>query len=218
MSKQKEYVNKLCCGCSACVEVCPTNCINITSNTEGFYQAYYDPEKCINCKKCKTICSLNQIKLNSTKQAYAFVSYDNDIYMRSSSGGVFSHLAIEVLNKGGYICACGFDSDLRAKHMITKSNNDLDNLRRSKYVQSYIESIFPKIKELLQVGEDILFAGTPCQVGALKNYIGVDYENLLTIDLLCHGTPSPEMFFLNNLPRPYKPCSCQSRPCCRQCK
>lgn len=185
-----------CCGCSACLNICPHNAITMKENAEGFLYPYIDEEKCKNCGLCKKVCpSLNIENKNIKKPDCYAAMADDEIRLQSSSGGAFSIIASHILNNNGYVCGCTFDTDdLTAKHIIIDSINDLSKLRGSKYVQSNVQYSYKNIKTLINDGKFVLFSGTPCQVAALKAYLNKDYDNLLTIDILCHGVGSPKVY------------------------
>ena len=182
-----------CCGCSACYNICPKKAIKMVEDSEGFLSPIIDDEDCINCGQCLKSCPvLNMIKPKQAfeKECYAAMAND-EIRMKSSSGGVFTLLANFILDKGGYVCGAAFKNDWSVQHIIINKKEDLHKIRGSKYVQSEIGECFVKIKRLLKENKYVLFSGTPCQVTALKSFLKEDYDNLLTIDLLCHGVPSP---------------------------
>lgn len=191
-------VSELCCGCSACIHVCPRKCIIIKKNWEGFYKAYYDKDKCINCGKCHHVCPLINTVGTMIKISYAFVSLNKRYYDRSSSGGFFSHAAEYILSRGGSVFGCAYDSNLIPTHIEVDNSTNIDLLRRSKYIQSYLSNTFLQVKDRLLSDKLVLFVGTPCQVAGLKNFLSNKYDNLYTIDLICHGTPSID-FFLENI-------------------
>ena len=118
----------------------------------------------------------------------ATMHFSEEIRMKSSSGGMFSILANYVLEQGGYVCGAAWDKNWAVHHIIVDNKKDLEKLRKSKYLQSRMEDCYPKIKKLLDNGNKVLFSGTPCQVAGLKNYLVSDYENLITVDLVCKAT------------------------------
>lgn len=187
-----------CCGCTACANICPKNAITMKEDIEGFLYPTADKEKCINCDLCKKVCPiLNKKTQNENlKEAYVIRVKDENVLQTSTSGGFFTPLATEVLNKNGIIIGVGYGEDWKVEHLIvTKENeNILGQLRGSKYVQSYLGNIFSKIKNWLNENETVLFSGTPCQVYGLLNFLGKDYKNLITIDFVCHGVPSPKLW------------------------
>lgn len=190
-------VNLACCGCTSCSNICPQKCIEIKQDENGFWSAYYDEDKCINCDLCKKNCPMIKKIGNKSFKVYAAASDDVEIYSNSSSGGVFSHIARVVLGRKGIVYGCGYDNQLVPTHLAVVDYSDIEKLRRSKYVQSRIGETYKKIRENLNDGIEVLFAGTPCQVAGLKIFLGKQYEKLTTIDLICHGTPSSKMFASN---------------------
>lgn len=186
-----------CCGCGACKAVCPKNAITIKANEFGFDYPVIDETKCIDCKKCLNVCVFeNKPLLSKPESCYAGVSTNTDV-LASASGGVFASIATEFINDGGIAvgAALVFDGDkLNPCHFTADNLNDLKKLLGSKYVQSKTDEIFPKVKSLLEEKKNVLFSGTPCQTAALKSYLARDYDNLYTIDLICHGVPSRQMF------------------------
>ncbi len=190
---------KDCCGCMACVPVCPENCIAVTVDEEGFEYPVRDAARCTDCGKCTAVCPVvNKPKPASEDgfpKAYAAWSTDEKTRWESSSGGVFSELARIVFREGGVVFGAAFSDDFyRVHHIAVRSEADLCRLRGSKYVQSSTVGVFPQVKELLAQGRKVFFSGTPCQISALHNFIGVENENLITCDLLCYGVPSPLVF------------------------
>ncbi len=187
-----------CCGCGACANICPVGAIKIIQDKEGFYKPEIDENICVSCGKCLEICTIenNTFENNSKNpELYAAIA-DDSIRMKSSSGGAFSLIANEILDNNGIICGAAFSEDWRVEHIIIIDNKkDLEKLRGSKYVQSYIsETLFKQLKEYLDIGRLVLFTGVPCQVAGLKNYLNKDYPNLYTIDLICAYAPSPKVF------------------------
>ena len=189
-----EVLKEQCTGCMACYSACPAEAISIKQNKEGFYTPYIDTEKCINCGLCKKVCpQINNKNLLNKQPESCYAAYaDKELCKQSSSGGIFSLLAEYILDNNGYVCGAAFSEDFSSvKHIIIDDKNDLYKLRSSKYLQSFIGDVLKKIKTLLQIGKTVLFSGTPCQIAGLKSYLGQDYSNLITVDLLCHGAPSP---------------------------
>lgn len=188
-----------CTGCMSCLATCPHSAISVGQNEEGFYVPIIDELKCTNCELCKKTCPQNQItdEIENEKAepvVYAAVG-SNELAQKSSSGGLFSILSEYILEKNGYICGAAFSTDFKkAEHIIVDNIKDLAKLRTSKYLQSNVGNIYIKIKELLENNNYVLFSGTPCQVSGLKSYLKKDYEKLLTIDIVCHGTPSPKVW------------------------
>ncbi len=181
-----------CTGCGACENICPLNAIKLEENSEGFSYPNIDSTKCTNCGMCEKVCPIkNHTKHEELDYVYA-ITTDDEIRMKSSSGGAFTLLATEILQNNGYVCGASYSKDFKSvEHIIISSVDELYKLNTSKYIQSNINNIYKKIKELLNKDFEVLFSGTPCQVAGLNNFLGKDYTNLTTIDILCHGVPSP---------------------------
>lgn len=184
-----------CSGCTACVEICPRKCIEMKTDEEGFYYPIIDQDKCVQCNLCKNTCPAVK-SLQSDFSPIAYVGYNKDSEARknSSSGGIFSALAQVILSKGGWVYGASFDHSFVVHHTGVKCINDIEKLRASKYVQSDVRGVFSQIKNKLQDGELVYFSGTPCQVEGLLSYLGKNYENLYTQDIVCHGVPSPKVW------------------------
>lgn len=182
-----------CNGCSACASICPKNCIEMKNNKEGFWYPEIDNNKCIKCGACEKVCPLKKDKINNDKKVNAYAAFTNndDIRKKSSSGGIFSELAQSILQSGGKVFGASYDEKFNVKHILVENVNELNKLRGSKYVQSWIGDTYINVKRLLETGEKVLFSGTPCQIGGLYSYLGKEYENLFTVDIICHGVPSP---------------------------
>ncbi len=188
-------INKLCTGCGSCLNVCPVCAISFSYEQNNFYQPVVDEQKCIRCNKCISVCPAINYKSSNTNipKTYA-ISANDDIRRKSTSGGAFGVIAEYILNNGGYICGAAWDKYWNVKHIIINDIKDLDKLRFSKYVQSYIGFCFKEIKNLLDKNKIVLFSGTPCQNAGLLSFLGKNYDNLYTIDLLCHGNPAPKIW------------------------
>lgn len=184
-----------CTGCHACHNACPVHCISMKANEEGFLYPVIDTEKCVDCGKCKSVCPvLNEYRGNPKGKAYACINNDEFVRMQSSSGGVFSLLAKYILSCNGVVFGAAFDDDLSVHHVEISNINDLGKLYGSKYLQSRIEDTYEAAKAYLENGKIVMFAGTPCQISGLRVYLGKDYDNLYTQDLICHGVPSPAVW------------------------
>lgn len=185
-----------CTGCTACINICPQNCLTMKSDSQGFlYPMLQYPEKCIECNLCAKVCPLNKkqthILSEELTEAYAAYSLDDGLRKGSSSGGIFSEIAQMVIQTGGAVYGAAYGQDFRISHICVENFAELEKLRGAKYAQSDLTSVFPEIKERLKTGQQVLFSGTPCQIEGLKSYLRKDYENLLSIDIVCHGVPSP---------------------------
>ena len=181
-----------CCGCSACANICPVRCITMTADSEGFRYPSADPHACISCGRCDEVCPMNSHVSSQDRTAYAVrvPRYEAE----SSSGGVFPALAEQVLMEGGAVYGAAFDEEMRLRHIRVKDFAGLQFLRGSKYVQSNIEDAYMLAHEDLSCGRKVLFSGTPCQIAGLHKFLGRNYPGLITVDLACHGVPSPKVW------------------------
>lgn len=182
-----------CCGCYACYNICPKQCITMKTDNEGFWYPNIDKNECINCNLCEKVCPiLNSVKRSDSKKiAYASMNKDEQVRIKSSSGGIFSILAEYIIKNNGVVYGAGFDEDFNINHKRILVSTDLDLLRGSKYVQSSIGNIYRQVKNDLDSNKSVLFTGTPCQVEGLRSYLKKEYINLITMDFICHGVPSP---------------------------
>lgn len=183
---------KDCCGCSACVQRCPKQCIKLKEDNEGFLYPEVDKSTCIDCGLCEKVCPvLHQGEPRKPLKVYAAKNLDEEIRRQSSSGGVFTLLAEQIIQEGGVVFGARFDENWEVKHDFTETIEGLALFRGSKYVQSRIEDNYKKAEEFLKQGRKVLFSGTPCQIAGLKRFLRKEYDNLLTVDFVCHGVPSP---------------------------
>lgn len=183
-----------CCGCTACVSCCPTKAIEMQIEYEGFLYPVVDEIKCMDCGKCMKVC--RDVKFyNEPQHIYACWSKDNALRAKSSSGGIFSLLAERILTRGGYVCAVGYSDDCtECLHKIISSLGELDDLRRAKFVQSKKYDVYNRLKSLLLEGKEVLFCGTPCEVGGLRQFLRKKYNNLVTCDIICGCVSSPGVY------------------------
>lgn len=184
-----------CTGCAACMNVCPKDAIKMTTDSRGFIVPQIDAAKCISCGMCKRTCpKLNlDFPYGSQEKCYAFMA-DDETRKVSASGGAFLTCAEYIISKGGVVCGAAWTEDFGLEHIIIESKGDLKKLYGSKYLQSSINNVFRTIKKYLKDNRLVLFIGTPCQVDGLRHYLSKDFENLYTIDLLCRGVPSADLF------------------------
>lgn len=180
-----------CCGCTACVNACPTQCIVMRRDREeGFDYPVANPDRCISCGKCDSVCPMqNPLQIHNTATAYA-VRFDEYVDA-SSSGGVFPALAKVVIDQGGVVFGAVMGTDLIVGHAEAETIEEVEKMRGSKYVQSDPYSSFSDAREYLKAGRKVMFTGTPCQIAGLKRFLGGDHEQLLTVDTACHGVPGP---------------------------
>lgn len=195
-----------CCGCSACVQICPLRCIQMESDEEGFMYPRTDPSKCVNCGLCNKVCPVIN-KKTSVQPVKVYASKNNDLKTRdeSSSGGMFTPLAEAIIRRGGAVFGVSFDKEWNAVHTYTLGIDGIAAFRSSKYMQSRIGTAFIDTRALLEEGKDVLFSGTPCQIAGLKLFLRKEYPNLYTVEILCHGAPSPLVWqkYLDNKKREY---------------
>lgn len=193
------YGNKEnCCGCSACMNICPVGAIHMEVDNKGFKYPVIDEKVCIHCGMCKKVCPLkNNVTFNQNIEAYALKNKDEEIRGKSSSGGTFYLLANEIISNKGVVYGAAYDDNLVVKHIRIDKKNDIYKLMGSKYVQSDINDTFSLIKKDLDNNKKVLFSGSPCQVSGLLSFLKikkVDCTNLITVDIICHSAPSPRVF------------------------
>ena len=184
---------KNCTGCSACFASCSKNAISLVPNEEGFLYPQIDSSKCIQCGLCEKVCPTLNIQhgANKNPKAFAVINDDEKIRMESSSGGVFTAVAKKVIEENGIVFGVKLDEHQKAVFSFTENVEGLSEFRGSKYVQAEMGNAFKECKKFLIENKKVLFTGTPCQIEGLKLFLGKEYENLLTMDIICHGVPSP---------------------------
>ena len=185
-----------CVGCLACEKVCPKNAIEKTTNSLGFIYPKINYNKCINCGLCDKVCPTNNFKSNNNKEPKCFLAWNknDNIRKNSTSGGVFTALMNYIFDEKGVICGVTLDENFNVKHTVINCREDMKAFSRAKYVQSSLDNTFVEIKSYLDDNIKVLFSGTPCQVSGLYNYLGKDYVNLYTVEVICHGVVSQEIF------------------------
>ncbi len=186
-----------CTGCGACAQLCPHEAIKMQPDEEGFLRPVVDKSLCTNCGLCQLRCPVNTPRVASAampRRIFSGWSNDGKVRMESSSGGAFSEIARLTLAEGGIVFGAALDGNLKVSHIFVDGEEGLGRLRGSKYVQSDMGDSYRRAKDFLSKGRKVLFAGTPCQVAGLLNFLHKDYANLTTVDFVCHGVPSPMVF------------------------
>ncbi|MGM9568835.1 MAG: Coenzyme F420 hydrogenase/dehydrogenase, beta subunit C-terminal domain [Phascolarctobacterium sp.] len=184
-----------CTGCSACANICPRGCITMKADNEGFLYPKVNTDMCVDCGLCEEVCPmLSKPVPHDIKGVYGAKNKDDSVRFTSSSGGMFTVFAEEVIRNGGVVFGAALDDNHIVKHIMVDSIEALEKLRGSKYVQSIIADTYAKVRALLRSGKKVLFSGTPCQIAGLKKYLIKPFDNLITIDLVCHGVPSPMVY------------------------
>ena len=193
--KGETMISDNCTGCGACMDICPHQAISMKENAEGFLYPEIDSSKCIGCGLCDKVCPANNPKSDNAADpvCYAAAAH-NSLRLESSSGAVFPLLAEQVLSENGVVCGAAFEDNIHLKHILISDLKDLKKLKGSKYLQSDTRHIFSAIKDLLEKGKYVLFSGTPCQVAGLNLFLRKKYDTLITVDVICHGTPSPKVW------------------------
>lgn len=185
-----------CCGCEACVQICPRGCLEMAEDNQGFLYPKIMTKDCIKCGLCTKVCQyinpFNTVK-NPIK-TYAYISSNDEIRNNSSSGGLFTSVANYVLSNNGVVFGAIFDHDWNVIISHTQDINEIDLFRRSKYVQASIGNSYKDVLHYLNEGRLVLFVGTPCQVSGLNHFLRKSYDNLITIDFTCHAIPSPKVW------------------------
>ena len=181
-----------CCGCNACVQICPKQCVQMQEDNEGFLYPVVNESICTDCGLCEKVCPvINQDEPRKPLKVYAAKNKDEEIRKQSSSGGIFTPLAEAVIREGGVVFGAKFDKDWNVIHAWTDTIEGIADFRGSKYVQSTIGDTYREAREFLKQGRKVLFSGTPCQIAGLRKFLRKEYGNLLAVDVVCHGVPSP---------------------------
>lgn len=185
-----------CSGCTACKAICPKDAISMIPDGEGFLRPRVDVAKCIGCHRCEQMCPvLHPGEPDTSPTCYAAYTKDERLRLQSSSGGIFTELAKPVIAAGGVVFGCIWvRPQLVAIHAKAETMDELAAMRGSKYVQSDLRETFREAKAALLEGRQVLFSGTPCQIAGLNGFLGKHYDNLLTVEIICHGVPSPAVF------------------------
>lgn len=183
---------EMCTGCGACYSACPKGAIKMVYNNEGFLYPSIDFDLCIDCRKCEDVCPVcSKREINGIKNVDALVAKSKVIEKNSASGGVFAILARYVLGKGGVVFGAAYNESFQVVHTFITDESDLIKLQGSKYVQSKIGNVYKYVEKFLKKNRTVLFSGTSCQIEGLRNFLNESYENLICVDIVCHGVPSP---------------------------
>ena len=181
-----------CCGCHACVQRCPKACITLIPDAEGFSYPQVDLSRCIDCGLCEKVCPvIHPAEAHRPQQIFAANNTDPTIRLKSASGGIFTSLAEHILLQNGVVFGARFNDAWEVVHDYTETHEGLASFRCIKYVQSSIGECYRQAENFLKSGRTILFTGTPCQLSGLRCYLGKSYTNLLAVEIVCHGVPSP---------------------------
>ena len=188
---------KDCFGCGACVQICPKNAIKLKEDEEGFLYPEIDDSKCIHCNLCKKVCPVQNmpvINILREKKIYGMRIKNSDILAKSSSGGGFFGICQKICQNNYVIFGAKYTKKLKVQHGYITDINDIQKFQKSKYLQSEIGNSYIQAKDFLEMGKLVLFSGTPCQIAGLRNFLKKDYDNLICIDIICHGVPSYKVF------------------------
>lgn len=200
-----------CCGCTACASICPKDAITMEPDILGFKYPKVDLNKCIDCGLCEKVCAFNDNydKSLNLKEPEIYAARHKDIHEieTSRSGAAFIAISDYILENGGIVYGAGYKDHFRVAHKRATTKEERNEFKGSKYVQSDLDGIFRQVKEDLKQGNTVLFSGTPCQTAGLNSYIGKKLrENLVLVDIVCHGVPSPYIWrdYLTYLENKYK--------------
>lgn len=200
-----------CCGCTACASICPKDAITMEPDTLGFKYPKVDLSKCIDCGLCEKVCAFNDNydKSRNLKEPEIYAARHKDIHEieTSRSGAAFIAISDYILENGGIVYGVGYKDHFRVAHKRATTKEERNEFKGSKYVQSDLDGIFRQVREDLKQGNTVLFSGTPCQTAGLNSYIGKKLrENLVLIDIVCHGVPSPYIWrdYLAYIEKKYK--------------
>lgn len=184
-----------CCGCEACAQLCPHHCICMKENDRGFLLPMVDETQCVLCGMCISHCPEQKaFQLHKTQTAYAAIAKDREEQKKSTSGGLFGIMADWVLQHKGVVFGCTQENVTEIKHIAVQWSQDIDRIRQSKYVQSRIGTAYKEAKQMLMNNQIVLFSGTACQIAGLYAFLGKEYDSLYTVEVACHGVPSPGLF------------------------
>lgn len=187
-----------CCGCNACGDICSKNAITFKTDNEGFWYPHVDKNLCVDCGLCDKVCPIqnkaNHVKRYTEPTVFAAYTKDEAIRLDSTSGGIHSMLAVKMYEKNAFVGGAVFNPDHTVSQIVDDNPERLPDIRSSKYLQSNAEGVYKNIRSLLIKGKNVFFCGCPCQIHALYNYLGKNYDNLVTCDFICRGVNSPKVF------------------------
>lgn len=203
-------INKVdCCGCNACGDICGKHAISFVTDNEGFWYPEVNNELCVDCGLCDKVCPIqnkaNHVERYAEPNVFAAYTKDEAIRLDSTSGGIHSMLALKMYEKDAYVGGAVYNSDHTCSQIVDNNPERLPEIRSSKYLQSNAEGVYKEIRSLLKEGKNVFFCGCPCQIHALYNFLGKEYENLVTCDFICRGVNSPKVFlkYMEMLERQY---------------
>ena len=187
---------KECCGCAACMNICPKRAITMQPDENGFIYPVVKDDLCVECGLCRKVCAFQNVPVSANEPlaTYAAINQDQSVLVASASGGIFPALASIIFGKKGVVFGCAFNDKMEPEHICVDNPTKMKKLQGSKYVQSSINNTFTEAKRYLEQGRVVLYIGTPCQIAGLKSYLDKNYENLITADIICHGVPSGAFF------------------------
>lgn len=191
----KNVKEELCCGCGACYQTCPKQCIHMEQNKRGFLIPIVDENICVNCGACiKTCPEQSQPLMKMVKNAYVAIAKNKEILNMSTSGGIFGILSESVITAGGCVYGCMWNQQGYAQQGKIECIQELEKIQKSKYVQSDTKRTFIEVQNDLKQGRNVLYSGTACQIAGLRKFLNGREENLITVEVACHGVPSPGLF------------------------
>ena len=184
-----------CCGCSACSSICPKHCITMQADNEGFLYPKVNEADCIDCGLCEKVChELHPFEERKPQKVYAVINKNEEVRLKSSSGGIFYLLAEKTIAEGGVVFGARFDEQWQVVIDYAETMEGVQAFMGSKYVQARMATAYADAKRFLNEGRKVLFSGTPCQIAGLHHFLRKPYDNLLSVDIICHGTPSPKVW------------------------
>lgn len=184
-----------CCGCEACAQKCPKQCIILKEDEDGFRYPYVDKKKCIDCHLCEKTCPvINQFEEKYPIDILACKNKNERIRLESSSGGLFFSIASRIIQNNGIVYGVKYDKDWNIVFSSAETLEGIKEFQGSKYAQAYVGETYANVERDLKNQKQVLFAGCSCQVAALKRYLRINYDNLFTVDFICHGVPSHALY------------------------